>query len=84
MEKYLIYQYEIDQGILVARLLSASNLMAADRSGTSDPYVIFVINGVKVYQSEVIKKTLNPVWKNQEFSTVIVSHFTLVTVDEII
>ena len=41
-------------------------------SGKSDPYVIFHLNGQRVFKSEVVKKTLNPAW-NQSFNCLVVS-----------
>ncbi|KAJ3433211.1 tricalbin-1-related [Anaeramoeba flamelloides] len=40
------------------------NLLACDRSGTSDPYLIINFDGTQKFKSKVIKKTLNPTWKN--------------------
>ncbi|KAJ3448091.1 tricalbin-1-related [Anaeramoeba flamelloides] len=40
-----------------------SNMMACDRSGTSDPYLVINFDGTQKFKSKVIKKTLNPVWK---------------------
>ena len=40
--------------------------------GTSDPYVVFTVNGERVHKSQVMKKTLNPVWKNEQFTVPIV------------
>ncbi|KAJ2766215.1 Tricalbin-2, partial [Coemansia nantahalensis] len=54
-----------DQGTIRMRIASATNLPAADKSGTSDPYVTALIDGVKVWESETIKKTLNPRWNEQ-------------------
>ncbi|KAJ1801336.1 Tricalbin-2 [Coemansia sp. RSA 2399] len=54
-----------DQGMVRMRLTSATNLPAADKSGTSDPYVVARVDGVKVWESETIKKTLNPRWNEQ-------------------
>ncbi|KAJ1964509.1 Tricalbin-2 [Dipsacomyces acuminosporus] len=54
-----------NQGDIRIRIASASNLPAADKSGTSDPYVVAMLNGVKVWKSEPIKKTLNPKWNQQ-------------------
>ncbi|KAI9500833.1 hypothetical protein BX070DRAFT_229963 [Coemansia spiralis] len=51
-----------DQGLVRMRITSASNLPAADKSGTSDPYVVAFVDDVKVWESETIKKTLNPRW----------------------
>jgi Ca2+-dependent lipid-binding protein len=47
--------------------------MAADKTGTSDPYVVFTVNGEKVYKSNVIKKELNPNWTDEKFNVPIVS-----------
>lgn len=41
--------------------------------GKSDPYTVFTLNGQKVFKSEVVKKTVNPVWNNQSFVTLVVS-----------
>ncbi|KAJ2364473.1 Tricalbin-2 [Coemansia sp. RSA 2610] len=54
-----------DQGMVRMRIASATNLPAADKSGTSDPYVVALVDGVKVWESETIKKTLNPRWNEQ-------------------
>ncbi|KAH3743901.1 hypothetical protein Pelo_14692 [Pelomyxa schiedti] len=44
--------------------ISASNLRAADRGGTSDPYFVWEIGRhTVIHKSEYIKKTLNPEWK---------------------
>ncbi|KAI7885425.1 C2 domain-containing protein [Mucor mucedo] len=65
-----------NQGVLTVDLVSATNLMAADKSGTSDPYVIFNVNGEKLYKSETIKKTLNPKWSRERFEVPIQSRVT--------
>lgn len=54
-------------------LLNAKSLKAADKTGTSDPFVKFIVNGETVYKSAVIKKTLDPVWKDEKFEVPIVS-----------
>ncbi|KAJ1765518.1 Tricalbin-2 [Coemansia sp. RSA 1843] len=54
-----------DQGMVRMRVTSGTNLPAADKSGTSDPYVVARIDGVKVWESETVKKTLNPRWNEQ-------------------
>jgi hypothetical protein len=41
-------------------------------SGKSDPYVVFTLDGEKVYKSQTKKKTLHPEWK-ETFSVTIVS-----------
>ncbi|KAI8099690.1 C2 domain-containing protein [Halteromyces radiatus] len=70
-----VIQFKLDpaeslenQGNLTVTALKASNLKAADRSGTSDPYVVFSVDDVKVHKTETIKKTLNPVFKNETFT----------------
>lgn len=64
---YPVVQYTLppeesleNQGKLTVTSISASNLKAADRSGTSDPYLIYKFNDEKVFKSEVYKKQLNP------------------------
>ncbi|KAJ1722955.1 Tricalbin-2 [Coemansia erecta] len=54
-----------DQGMVRVRIASASDLPAADKSGTSDPYVVALVDGVKVWESQTLKKTLNPRWNQQ-------------------
>ncbi|KAG6866873.1 hypothetical protein C0991_008810 [Blastosporella zonata] len=56
-----------NQGILRVELLDGRKLHAADRGGKSDPYAVFLLNGDKVFKSEIIKKTVNPDW-NQTFT----------------
>ncbi|EIW70089.1 hypothetical protein TREMEDRAFT_71520 [Tremella mesenterica DSM 1558] len=51
-----------NMGVLRVDVLHAKNLMAADRSGKSDPYVVFTLNGQRVFKSETKKKNLSPVW----------------------
>ncbi|KAF7731922.1 hypothetical protein EC973_007753 [Apophysomyces ossiformis] len=70
-----VVQFKLDpneslenQGNLTVTALKATNLPAADRSGTSDPYVVFLMNGEKVHKTEVHKKNLNPVFKNESFT----------------
>ncbi|KAL1921019.1 uncharacterized protein VTP21DRAFT_11654 [Calcarisporiella thermophila] len=56
-----------NQGQLQVTLLNCRNLPAADRGGTSDPYVVFSLNGERLYKSDVAKKTLNPDYQNSIF-----------------
>ncbi|KAI8389419.1 C2 domain-containing protein [Blakeslea trispora] len=65
-----------NQGILRVTLLSARNLRAADKSGTSDPYVKFIIDGDVVHKSAYIKKNCNPTWKDEMFEVPINSRVT--------
>lgn len=43
-------------------LISGHNLRAMDKSGTSDPYVKFKMNGRLLHKSKTIYRDLNPVW----------------------
>ncbi|XP_062553215.1 multiple C2 and transmembrane domain-containing protein isoform X2 [Armigeres subalbatus] len=43
-------------------LVSGHNLVAMDKSGTSDPYVKFKVGGRLLYKSKTVHKDLNPVW----------------------
>jgi C2 domain len=53
--------------LLTLTLLAGVDLMAVDGSGTSDPYVTFKMNGLKMKEkSKTLKKTLNPLW-NETF-----------------
>ena len=55
---------ESHYGCMKIVLVSASNLIAADKTGTSDPYAVLKFGGKKK-KSKVIKKTLNPVWNEE-------------------
>ncbi|KAG8883133.1 hypothetical protein FRB98_003307 [Tulasnella sp. 332] len=57
----------LNMGTLRVDLLDGKELPAADRSGKSDPFVVFTLNEAKVYKSQPIKKTLTPVW-NENFT----------------
>ena len=50
------------EGILNVFVLSCANLIIGDIT-TSDPYVVVRL-GDKTYQTPVIYRNLNPVWKN--------------------
>ncbi|ORY31245.1 C2 domain-containing protein [Naematelia encephala] len=62
----------MNMGLLRVEVVSAKGLMAADRSGKSDPYIFFELNGQRVFKSETKKKTLSPVW-NEAFEVAIPS-----------
>ncbi|KAG0026838.1 hypothetical protein BGZ81_006066 [Podila clonocystis] len=55
-----------NMGNMTVTLVRGKDLIAADRGGVSDPYVVFKLNGKEVYKSEVVKKTLNPEF-NEKF-----------------
>ncbi|GAA6050737.1 hypothetical protein JCM3770_006601 [Rhodotorula araucariae] len=73
MSKYIPVEMEIlpresvnNSGIVRVELLDGKGLPSADRNGKSDPYCEFWLNDERVYKSEVVKKTLAPVW-NEHF-----------------
>ena len=49
-----------EKGLLYVQLLSATDLIAGDASGFSDPFVILNLDFEKVAKSQKVKKTLNP------------------------
>ncbi|RPD58353.1 tricalbin [Lentinus tigrinus ALCF2SS1-6] len=55
-----------NQGLLRVDLLDGRNIHGIDRGGKSDPFVVFNLNGQRVYKSQTKKKTLTPEW-NEEF-----------------
>ncbi|WWC92373.1 uncharacterized protein L201_007330 [Kwoniella dendrophila CBS 6074] len=61
-----------NQGVLRVDVISAKGLHGADRSGKSDPYVVFYLNGMKTFKSDTKRKTLSPVW-DESFEVVIPS-----------
>ncbi|KAI8365587.1 C2 domain-containing protein [Blakeslea trispora] len=68
-----VVQFKLDpaeslenQGILTVTAIKANNLVAADRSGTSDPFVRFYVNDERVFKTQTYKKTINPVFSKEE------------------
>ncbi|KAG8012627.1 Multiple C2 and transmembrane domain-containing protein 2 [Nibea albiflora] len=58
----------IQRYLLNINLKQGRNLVIRDkRSGTSDPYVKFKLEGKQIYKSKVVYKSLNPRW-NESFS----------------
>ncbi|CCM00332.1 uncharacterized protein FIBRA_02362 [Fibroporia radiculosa] len=55
-----------NQGTLRVDLLVGREIQGVDRGGKSDPFVVFTLNGQKVYKSQTKKKTLSPEW-NESF-----------------
>ncbi|KAI0318989.1 tricalbin [Amylostereum chailletii] len=55
-----------NQGLLRVSLVDGKGIHGADRSGKSDPFAVFTLNGTKVFKSQTKKKTLNPSW-NEDF-----------------
>ena len=54
-------------GSLRVELVDGENIKGVDRNGKSDPYVVFNLNGERVFKSQVQKKTLTPKW-NEVFN----------------
>ncbi|KAF8624817.1 hypothetical protein AX15_005704 [Amanita polypyramis BW_CC] len=61
-----------NQGLLHVTLIDGQDIRGVDRSGKSDPFAVFSLNGRKVYKSQVKKKTLNPEW-NEDFTVDVTS-----------
>lgn len=61
-----------NMGSLDMEILKADNVPTADRNGYSDPYCNVILNGDRVYRTDIKKKTLNPVW-NEKCSIDIIS-----------
>jgi len=55
--------------------IDQANVIAADNSGTSDPYVKVILRGEEIHKTDVFKKTLNPIW-NENFSIPIAERMT--------
>ncbi|KAH3900035.1 Tcb3p SCDLUD_004352 [Saccharomycodes ludwigii] len=58
-----------DTGELKVHLVSAENVPSHDRNGKSDPFVVITIDGIKVFKSNIEKKTLNPTWNETTLIT---------------
>ncbi|KAF9452575.1 transmembrane protein [Macrolepiota fuliginosa MF-IS2] len=56
-----------NMGVLRVDLLDGQGIRGVDRSGKSDPYATFQLNGQKVFKSQTLKKTLTPEW-NENFT----------------
>lgn len=61
-----------NMGHLKITLVDGADIRGVDRSGKSDPYVVFHLNGERVYKSQTQKKTLNPQW-NERFEVLVPS-----------
>jgi len=72
LDANMYIDYIVDMGILRVDLLDGSDIRGVDRSGKSDPYAVFTLNGDRVYKSQIIKKTLAPQW-NEDFLCNVVS-----------
>ncbi|KAI1797561.1 tricalbin [Ganoderma leucocontextum] len=61
-----------NQGIIRVDLLDGHGIHGVDRGGKSDPFVVFHLNGQRVFKSQTKKKTLNPEW-SENFATAVPS-----------
>ena len=53
-------------GLLKVTLIRGTSLLAADRNGQSDPFVMFTLGASPAQKSRVLKKTVNPVWNSKQ------------------
>jgi len=65
--------YLPNMGILTVNV-DDGEVVAMDSSGTSDPYVVFKLNGNEVFKTNEQKKTLKPIW-NERFDVNINSRY---------
>ncbi|CAO3654409.1 unnamed protein product [Mucor hiemalis] len=82
-----VVQFKLDpaeslenQGNLTVAVIKATGLTAADRSGTSDPFIRFYVDDQRVFKTETYKKTLNPVFSKDETFTVPIVNRTVTPV----
>ena len=61
----------IDRGGTMATLRKGAVTLMLATTGKSDPFVVFHLNGQRVYKSQTKKKTLNPEW-NENFTVQVV------------
>ncbi|GBE78423.1 Uncharacterized protein SCP_0113110 [Sparassis crispa] len=61
-----------NQGSLSVELFDGRDIPAVDRGGKSDPFVVFSLNGQRIYKSQTKKKTLTPEW-NERFEVAVPS-----------
>ena len=55
--------FSTDAGVMYVQIHSANNLLALDRTGTSDPYCVLFANRRKVKTTNYVCKTCNPKWE---------------------
>lgn len=54
----------MDTGMLELKNLSANEVPSHDKNGKSDPFLVIRVDGEKIFETEIVKKTLDPVWKS--------------------
>ena len=57
---------DVDDKILLIEIVSCRDLLAADKTGASDPYVKIKMDGKDVHETDVIKQTVNPVFTEED------------------
>jgi Ca2+-dependent lipid-binding protein len=82
-----VVQFKLDpseslenQGNLTVTVVKCSGLVAADRGGTSDPFIRFYVDEQRVYKTQTYKKTLNPIFNKDETFTVPIVNRTVTPV----
>ena len=68
---------------LTIRILKGRNLIAADRGGTSDPYVILRVGDLPTWRSPTKSRTLNPDWEVQAIFDHVPLHRTPYAIAEV-
>ena len=59
-----MFKHEIkdkNEAVLVVKVIKARKLLAKDSNGSSDPYAILRLNGIK-HKTTIVKKCLKPLW----------------------
>lgn len=54
----------LDVGHTTLDILSASDLMAVDRNGKSDPFCVVKLDGIEIHRTDKQRRTLNPIWND--------------------
>ena len=57
---------DIDDKILLIEILSCRDLLAADKTGASDPYVKIKMDNEDLHKTDIVKKTLNPTFTEED------------------
>ncbi|OUM64635.1 hypothetical protein PIROE2DRAFT_8558 [Piromyces sp. E2] len=69
-------EIEAIKGILTV-YITDGKVIPVNCNGTNDPYIIFSLNNDKIYTTNVIKKSIEPIW-NENFDVNINNHKTSV------
>ena len=63
-------------GTITINILDAKNLPGLDSSGTSDPYIIIYLDGIKIFRTKTVKRDINPSFQ-ESFNVTVVCLFLL-------